>query len=63
MLRNAVGGVGVVSFPGKKRYEDVAFNVFSVTRGWVGVRFPGKKRYVKLVWPLIVNVRNNYVDS
>ena len=32
-----------VSFPGKKRYEGVQFNVISVTRGWVGVKFPGKK--------------------
>ena len=45
MLRNAVGGGrgGGVSFHGKKRYEDVRFNVISVTRGWVGVTFPGKK--------------------
>ena len=43
MLRNAVGvGGGGVSFHGKKRYEDVRFNVISVTRGWVGVKFPGK---------------------
>ena len=35
MLRNAMG-VGGVSFPGKKRYEGVRFNVISVTRGWVG---------------------------
>ena len=48
MLRNAHGGV---SFPGKKRYEGVRFNVISVTRGWVGVKFPGKKRYVTLEWP------------
>ena len=41
-LRNAVG-VGGVSFHGKKRYEDVRFNVISVTRGWVVVTFPGKK--------------------
>ena len=41
-----------VSFPGKKRYEGVRFNVISVTRGWVGVKFPGKKRYVTLEWPL-----------
>ena len=25
-----------VSFPGKKRYEGVRFNVISLTRGWVG---------------------------
>ena len=50
MLRNAVGGGGV-SFPGKKRYEGVRFNVISITRGWVGVKFPGKKRYVTLEWP------------
>ena len=51
MLRNAVG-VGV-SFPGKKRYGGVRFNVISVSRGWVGVKFyGGKKRYVILQWPL-----------
>ena len=52
VLRNAIGGGGV-SFPGKKRYEGVRFNVISVTRGWVGVKFPGKKHYVTLEWPLI----------
>ena len=37
-------GVGVVSFPGKKRYKCVRFNVISITRGWVGgVKFPEKK--------------------
>ena len=36
MLRNAIGGGGV-SFPGKRRYEGVRFNVISVTRGWVAV--------------------------
>ena len=50
MLRNADGGGGV-QFSGKKHYEDVRFNVNSVTRGWVGVQFPGKKRYVTLEWP------------
>ena len=50
VLRNAVGGG--VSFPEKKRYEGVRFNVISVTRGWVGVKFPGQKRYVTLEWPL-----------
>ena len=29
---------GGVSFPGKKCYEGVRFNVISVTRGWVGVK-------------------------
>ena len=33
-------GVGVSVFPEKKRYEDVGFNVISVTRGWLGVKFP-----------------------
>ena len=43
-------GVGGVSFPGKKRYEGVRFNVISVTRGgWV--KFPGKKLYITLEWP------------
>ena len=37
-----LGVGGGVSFHGKKRYEDVRFNVISVTRGWVGVKFPGK---------------------
>ena len=50
VLRNAMGDGGV-SFPGKKRYEGVRFNVISVTRGWVGVKFPGKKCYVTLEWP------------
>ena len=30
------GGGGGVSFPEKKRYEGVRFNISSVTRGWVG---------------------------
>ena len=53
VLRNAVRGV---SFPRKKRYEDVRFNVISITRGWVGVKFPGKKRYVTLEWPLTTDL-------
>ena len=40
------------TFPGKKRYEGVRFNIISVTRRWVGVQFPGKKRYITLEWPL-----------
>ena len=40
-----------VSFPGKRRYEDVQFNVISVTRGWVGVKVPGTKGSVTLEWP------------
>ena len=54
MLRNAVGG-GDISFPGKKRYEGVRFNIISVTRGWVGVKFPGKKSYVTFEWPLTID--------
>ena len=46
-----VGGGGF-SFPGKKCYEGLRFNVISVTRGWVGVKFPGKKHYVTFEWPL-----------
>ena len=42
VLHNAMGGGGV-SFPGKKGYEGVMFNVINVKRGWVGVKFPGKK--------------------
>ena len=41
MLRNAVGGGGgggcQISL--KKRYEDIWFNVISVTRGWGVVIF------------------------
>ena len=41
------------NLPEQKRYEGVRLNVFSVTRGWVGVNFPDKKRYVTLEWPPI----------
>ena len=44
-----------VSFPEKKRYEDVPvrINVISVTRGWVGVDFPEKAlRNTSLEWTL-----------
>ena len=51
-VSNAMGGGGV-SFPEKKRYKGVRFNVISFARGWVGVKFPGKKRYVTLEWPLM----------
>ena len=33
VLRNAVGGGGGVSFPGKKRYKGAWFNVISVYEG------------------------------
>ena len=49
---------GRVSFPEKKRYEGVRFNVISVTRGWVGVQFPEKKHYVTLEWPLTAVARS-----
>ena len=52
-----------VSFPGKKRYEGVRFNVTSVTRGWVGVKFPGKKRYVTLEWPLYMSILNSLIKT
>ena len=39
MLRNTVRSGGGVSFPGKKRYKGVRFNVISVTRVWVGVKW------------------------
>ena len=45
------GGGGCQIFREKKHYEDVRFNVISVTRGWVGVQFPGKTHYVTLEWP------------
>ena len=48
MLHNAVrvgGGVGGCQISNEKRYEDVRFNVSSVTRGWLGIEFPEKKRY------------------
>ena len=41
MIRKAVGGGGC-QLSRKKRYEDVRFNVISVTRGWVGVNFQEK---------------------
>ena len=53
VLRNAGGGRCLIFW--KKRYEDVLFNVISVTRGWVGVQFPEKLRYVTLEWPLNLN--------
>ena len=37
MLHNTMGGGGGVSFPGKKHYEGIRFNVISV-----GVKFLGK---------------------
>ena len=45
-------GWGCVTFPGKKRYKAVRFNVISVTNWWVCVNFPEKKRCVTLEWPL-----------
>ena len=48
VLRTQWGWVGV-SFPGKKRYQGVRFNVISITRGW-GSNFQEKKRYITLEW-------------
>ena len=31
-----------VKFPEKSVYEDVRYNVISITSGWVGVKFPEK---------------------
>ena len=42
--------MGGVSFPGKRHYEGIRFNIISVTRGWVEVKFPGEKHYVTLEW-------------
>ena len=45
VLHNAMGvGWEGVKFTGKKHYEGVQFNVFSVYNydGWVGVNFPEK---------------------
>ena len=56
VLRKAVegrGGGNVSNFLEKTHYEDVRFNIISVTRGWVRVKFPGKKRYITLEWPLL----------
>ena len=53
MLRKAmgVGALGAVSFPGKKCYEGVMFNVISIMRPQRGgVKFSGKNRYVTLEW-------------
>ena len=43
VLRNAMGwgGEGVSAFA-EKHYEDVRFNVISVTWCWVGVKYPEK---------------------
>ena len=44
MLHNALVGMrGNISL--KKRYEDVSFNVVSVTRGCVGFKFPEKNTF------------------
>ena len=40
------GGVVGGSFPRKKHYEGVWFNVIIVKRGWVRVKFQGKKYYI-----------------
>ena len=53
------GWVGV-SFPGKKCYEGVRFNVISITRGWVGVIIAGKKRHATLEWLLNVEQKKCY---
>ena len=50
MLRNAVGGEGGVSFPGKKRYGGVRFNVNSVTRGGGQIC---RKKALPNEWPLM----------
>ena len=39
---NAVGGGRVSDFAVKKYYEDLRFNVISVTRGWEAVECPEK---------------------
>ena len=56
VLRNAVGGGRVSGFLEKTRYEDVRFNIISVTRGWVGVEFSEKKHYVTLEWLLMMMI-------
>ena len=47
--------VGGISFPEKKRFEGVRFNVNTLLAlrggGW-GSKTRGKKRYVTLEWPL-----------
>ena len=53
MLRNAVA-MGGCQISLKKRYEDLRFNVISITRGWVGgCRISRKNSYVTAEWPLI----------
>ena len=53
LLRNVVGvgGGGGDSFPAKKSYEGVSFNVISVTRVGGG-QIHRKMHYVTLEWPL-----------
>ena len=46
-------GVGGVKFSGKKRYEDLRFNVIRVMRGWVGGQLPTQKKRYVTEWPLI----------
>ena len=45
---STVGGMRGVSFPRRKHYEDVRFNVISSTRGGGGCQISRKKRYVTL---------------
>ena len=64
MLRNTVGGGRVSDFDKKKRYEDIQFNIISLTRGWVGVKCPEKKRYVTLEWPTtVLEIRKSYATD
>ena len=56
-----------LSFPRKNRYDCVWFNVFSITRGLVGVNFQGKRRYITVEWPPLceskwVHLVDAYVD-
>ena len=49
VMQMGVGGCPIVW---GKALQFIWFNVFGITRGWVGVQIQGKKRYVTLEWPL-----------
>ena len=62
VLRNAVGVGGCHICLKKQHYEDVQFNIISITMRWVGVEFPEKARYITLAWPLCY-FKDNYLPQ
>ena len=51
-----------VTFPEQKHYEDVRFNVISITRGWVGIKFPEKKALRK-AWTAHYSIQSTTYDD